>query len=262
MQAGVWSAQVSVGARTLYWDGRFSAGRTYSLQLGAAVYGPWLAYIDGTLFPSVNGSSFADYAADSLFGDPVAGQVTSDCKVSVTSTLSTASRVLRRLRQNGCAQSGLTRKLTKSGWYYLRVTGTQSAELSTRVSLDWRFYVKTGPSRLESRALPVTLTELRPAGLSLANSAKPGADTTIEARILKAGYPDTKTPANVLKTIRIEASFDGGTTWQALRLTRHGGHWTVSVHDPASGFVALRSVVVNTKGDSTTETIYRAYAIG
>jgi hypothetical protein len=33
------------------------------------------------------------------------------------------------------------------------------------------------------------------------------------------------------------------------------------VHDPASGYVALRSVVTDTRGDSTTETIYRAYAI-
>jgi hypothetical protein len=33
------------------------------------------------------------------------------------------------------------------------------------------------------------------------------------------------------------------------------------VHDPASGYVTLRSVVADSRGDRTTQTIYRAYAI-
>jgi hypothetical protein len=33
------------------------------------------------------------------------------------------------------------------------------------------------------------------------------------------------------------------------------------VHDPLSGFVSLRSTVVDSAHDSSTETIYQAYAI-
>ena len=43
--------------------------------------------------------------------------------------------------------------------------------------------------------------------------------------------------------------------------TRRGSHWTATVHDPASGFVSLRSIAVSEKGDSTVQTIYNAYGI-
>jgi hypothetical protein len=45
-------------------------------------------------------------------------------------------------------------------------------------------------------------------------------------------------------------------------LAAHGGEWLAKVRDPASGFVSLRSTVTDIKGDSTVETINRAYGIG
>jgi hypothetical protein len=39
-------------------------------------------------------------------------------------------------------------------------------------------------------------------------------------------------------------------------------HWLATVHDPSSGYVALRSAVTDTAGNSTVQTIYQAYAIG
>jgi hypothetical protein len=33
------------------------------------------------------------------------------------------------------------------------------------------------------------------------------------------------------------------------------------VHDPATGFVSLRSVVTDVHGDRTEQTVYRAYAV-
>ena len=38
--------------------------------------------------------------------------------------------------------------------------------------------------------------------------------------------------------------------------------WQASVHNPASGAVALRSEVTDAAGDRSVETVYRAYAIG
>jgi hypothetical protein len=59
----------------------------------------------------------------------------------------------------------------------------------------------------------------------------------------------------------VEVSTNGGKTWQKLAIKKHGSSWLATVHDPASGYVALRSVVTDVKGDSTVQTIYQAYSI-
>ncbi|MGO8960590.1 MAG: hypothetical protein ACLQFR_24920 [Streptosporangiaceae bacterium] len=61
--------------------------------------------------------------------------------------------------------------------------------------------------------------------------------------------------------VRVQASFDGGRTWRTLLASRHHGFWLATVHDPASGYLALRSVVTDVHGDRTTQTIFRGYAI-
>jgi len=49
--------------------------------------------------------------------------------------------------------------------------------------------------------------------------------------------------------------------WHTLPATPHGAFWLVKVHNPAQGFVSLRSVVIDVHGDSATETILRAYLV-
>lgn len=51
------------------------------------------------------------------------------------------------------------------------------------------------------------------------------------------------------------------TKGHSLTATKHGGYWLATVRNPASGYVSLRSIVTDVRGDSTTETIYRAYAV-
>ncbi len=261
MQAGSWTAEVDIGARDMIWDGALRAGHSYGVNLGAAVYGPWLTDINGTLFPVVNGDDLS-YFPSGFFSDPVA-QGSSDCKPVIRATLTRGASVLRRRTEGACSQAMLTRKLAKSGWYGLKVTGTQATGLlSPKVTLSWNFYVKIGPKQLWGHTLPVVLTEFRPGGLDLANAAKPGAVTPLTVKIVKAAYPSSPTPRNILKTVRIEASFDGGQTWHSLALSQRGKYWTAKVHDPASGFVSLRSIVINTKGDRSVQTMYNAYAVG
>jgi hypothetical protein len=40
-----------------------------------------------------------------------------------------------------------------------------------------------------------------------------------------------------------------------VTVSRHGSTWLTVVHDPASGYVALRSVVTDSHGDSTAQSI-------
>jgi len=50
-------------------------------------------------------------------------------------------------------------------------------------------------------------------------------------------------------------------TWRALKVSKAGRSWVVSVTDPAGGSVTLRSTVIDVNGDSTVQTIFRAYGI-
>jgi hypothetical protein len=76
-----------------------------------------------------------------------------------------------------------------------------------------------------------------------------------EVRVLASDDWDT------VLGIHLRGSFNGGQTWHRLTISRSGRSWLAVVHDPASGYVALRSIATDVKGDSTTETIDRAYAI-
>ncbi len=61
--------------------------------------------------------------------------------------------------------------------------------------------------------------------------------------------------------MRVLVSFNDGKTWQRLAITRVHGIWRAVVHDPATGYVSLRSLVTDVHGDSTEQTVYRAYAV-
>ena len=59
----------------------------------------------------------------------------------------------------------------------------------------------------------------------------------------------------------MEVSYDDGTTWSAVRLTRDGSQWVASVDHPArAAFVSLRGSVAGADG-SVKETIVRAYKV-
>jgi hypothetical protein len=105
------------------------------------------------------------------------------------------------------------------------------------------------------------VTTYEPRGLSTANQAEPGATTTVEFQVARNGVDGTPVRQYSLREVRVLASFNGGQTWHRLTISRSGRDWLAVVHDPASGYVTLRSIVMDVKGDSTTETIYRAYAI-
>jgi hypothetical protein len=133
--------------------------------------------------------------------------------------------------------------------------------LSPRATLHWHFHIQPVPPASRTVNFPVTVTSYVPRGLSMANQARPGATTAVAFQIVRNGNDGERTHQYPFRSVRILASFDGGVSWQQLTITRHGTSGLATVRDPASGYVALRSVVTDTHGDSTTQTIYRAYAI-
>ena len=89
----------------------------------------------------------------------------------------------------------------------------------------------------------------------------PGAVTPVRLDVVRAGLQSTSTPQYKLRTVALQISVDDGKTWQSVPVSARRGYWLATVHDPASGFVSLRCTVTDVKGNSTVETIVRAYGV-
>jgi hypothetical protein len=62
-------------------------------------------------------------------------------------------------------------------------------------------------------------------------------------------------------SLTVEASYDDGGTWQAVRLRRVGNGWQAIVDNPDSGYVSLRATARDAKGNAVTQTVLRAYGV-
>ncbi|MBC3842983.1 hypothetical protein GXW82_30865 [Streptacidiphilus sp. 4-A2] len=181
-------------------------------------------------------------------------------------TLSQGSRTIKRktITTSYGGSSPFSAPISSAGWYDLGVTATRvlKAQLSTEVALDWHFHATPGTSEVA----PGYLAALAPEGLNSGNSAAPRSTTAVTVSLKRTDEPwsggETYAPETV-KGLSVYASHDGGKTWQAVRVARVGGHWVAEVPEPAAaGTVSLRTVAVDTAGDSSTQTIYNAYLVG
>jgi hypothetical protein len=71
---------------------------------------------------------------------------------------------------------------------------------------------------------------------------------------------DGPSPADSVTKVQAWSSTDGS-HWTALTVSHTASGYSAVVQNPASGHVYLRATVTGSHGDTSTETIYRAYAI-
>lgn len=260
---GTWQVEAS-GYRSFWQSTRdFAARHRYSETFGAAVWGP------GQDFPDTDGTQIT-LNPEGPISDPQ--QTSFVCCDLSRITLSLGKHTIKHeVLSELDEQRSFTATLPRPGWYTMRdvswrrVPGlkTPAAELSPRVSLVWRFHA--APAGIVSGTglfMAITATHFLPRGLSLQNQATPGATTVVQVQVVRPQQQGVQSPPRYrLKTVRVQMSINGGKTWQTVRLVRHGSYWLATVHDPASGYVSLRSTVTDSHGDSTVQTIDRAYAI-
>lgn len=264
--AGSWTASVD-GVRA-FWSGtrRFAPGHSYQVAFGGAVWGPSTEEA-----PQADGGRIL-FFADSPFEDPAWPDGIQCCDKSSV-TLSMGGRVLKHEVLNQWRVARLFEaRAPRAGWYTLEYRAWRwkpylaiPADLLSRTEkVTWRFYA--APSSVpvgDQRELPVRVTRIFARGLSLRNRASPDGTTPLTITPVSPHGRGFETLHRYpVRSVRAFTSFDGGKTWRKLRLTRHGEHWLASVHDPAAGFVALRTVVTDTRGNTSTQAIYQAYAIG
>ena len=241
---------------------RLAARHGYRQNFGAAVAGPAPIQpaIDGNLFRF---NAFDLFAIPGFQGDDV-------CCARTTATLRRGSHKLSTVHLNEWrGRTYLQRTVTRAGWYNFDVSasrwnphGSEPAYVLTpKATIHWHFYIRPVSPAGNTVNFPVTVTTYEPRGLSMSNQAQPDATTSIPFQIVRNGGDGERTRQYPFRTVRVLASFNDGKSWQPVKVSRHGRNWLAVVHDPASGYVALRSVVSDSHGDSTTETIYRAYAI-
>jgi len=126
--------------------------------------------------------------------------------------------------------------------------------LSTVVDAEWTFTSQHVPDG-QLVKLPMTAIRYSP-HLDIDNKAPAGRLFAVPVSLdRQVGAAPAKT-----RSLTVEASFDDGTSWHRLTVTRAGEKAVAWVHNPAgTGFVSLRATAKDTAGNTTKQSILRAY---
>lgn len=138
-----------------------------------------------------------------------------------------------------------------SGQYRLEVDVQRmpGTTLSTKVSGVWTFRSSQGTA-----TLPLWTVGFSPA-LDEANTAPAGQTLIVPVAAVAAPGSD----AGQLRSLRVEASFDGGATWHPAP---PAGNAVRITHPSGTGFVSLRAVANDNRGNAVEQTIINAYRFG
>ncbi len=267
---GSWNTNLDFGPsvgqvqRDLFKTASYKAGHSYTDLFGSAVAGP------SPDFPAIDGHDVV-YSPVSQFSDPVVG-LGFDCEGQADVSLYRGATQVGSDNITFCnSNNTFTQHVKTNGWYtmYSRAlrfnpTGSVPSQiLSQYVDLTWRFkFSPVTGHPVDAQAAPVTVTRFEPQRLNADNEAVGGKTTTLKFVTYRGGGQPVPTPRYRLRTVQVQASFNNGVTWQTITVSAHGSYWLAQVPGPAYGaYVSLRSIVTDSHGDSTTETIYRAYRV-
>jgi hypothetical protein len=232
--------------------GSYAARRDYLVSFENAAHGP------STAVPDVAGPLLGFDPNHQLI-DPL---TTGYEYCNVTSVrLSSGGRLLKTERFTNLA-GGFSARVRDGRWYSLNVSAAQTASheampaglLSPKTTLTWRFRARQGP-------VPVAVLAFLPLGLNIDNLARPASLTRVKAWPTQNNYQFAPGRASAARSVVTEASSNGGKTWHKVPVVRRKGFWLFAVRNPKSGFVSLRTTVISAAGDTSIETIYRAYGI-
>ncbi|MEU7422337.1 hypothetical protein [Streptomyces sp. NPDC040750] len=254
LQPGQWG--VGQQSHDYIYDGfhEYAAGKTTSLTLGHAVWGPG-GQLPYTWYHRLY------FGGDNPFADPefTGGGVLASGTVKLTH----AGRTLYSHKYSPSQGIDAQPRIPGSGWYTITESGHRSGlpsgSLSTSSSLSLHFYADAG----KNQQIRDYITRFRPEALNSRNQAAAGSTTTVDLGMQRLGTDDGTIGrlSDSVKSVHAWYTADNGSTWHALTAKLSHGKWTTAVHNPASGRVGLRSTITDTHGDSSTTTVYNAYAV-
>ncbi|MEW1721289.1 S8 family serine peptidase [Streptomyces sp. NPDC093109] len=228
---------------------RYEAGKAYGLTLNVGVFSPTMR------------NGFAARAADIAM---ICAPVYSDhegragyTRGAENSTVMTADdKTVYEGDNPECTfATGLP---DASAAYTLRTEssrGTDIAGVSTRVRAAWTF--RSASPGNEQVNLPLSTLTFAPK-LNLASTAAAGTKLTVPLSV--DGYAAGSGVG--VKSLEVEASYDGGKTWVKAPVTTEGAERTVTLDHPASATsVSLKGALTDTEGNGYEVTITDAYLL-
>ncbi|MFJ5220781.1 S8 family serine peptidase [Streptomyces sp. NPDC088354] len=121
---------------------------------------------------------------------------------------------------------------------------------STTTHTEWAFV--SGDA--ENKTIPLAQLDYG-VDIDADGMARRIADLTVTPSVLGA-------PTNDVPSVRLEVSYDDGTTWHRQTLIHRDGSWkTVLLAPYSASFVSLRTNATDTRGNSVSQTIIRAYGL-
>ncbi|MFF4415637.1 S8 family serine peptidase [Streptosporangium sp. NPDC001559] len=254
----------------LVWDSRLQYGELNSVEYrqpgvllppgsyeevwNSAVFGP-----DVTGNKSDRTGDRLSYELGMTHAEGGPGRGGADDEVTGTATLSKDGTVIERMECDPGFDCRLTADLpAATGVYTLTERTTRNvtyASLSTSVEATWTFH---SGHTADEQPLPLLGVRMTPVPLDDLNRAGHGRRTHIPMTFVRAaGHPVPN-----LTSLKVEASFDDGATWQQAQSTFNGNGAVAQVDNPSSGdFVSLRVTAVDGNGDTLTQTVLRAYGL-
>ncbi|GIF25502.1 subtilisin family serine protease [Actinoplanes tereljensis] len=224
------------------------AGRTYHQAWNTAVFGPnvtqplWIGD-----WVSRQGDHLSAYP--SLFGDG-AGHPGFSTTDTYTSALYQGSTKI--------GEGGEYDLPAATAKYRLEVSATRSAPhlFSTSVSGTWTF--KSGHAPAEGyQRLALSTVRFSP---NLDDHNATAAGRRFEIPVTVEQQPGST--AGTAKSVKVEVSYDDGKTWHRADVRGSGNHRVATVNHPRkAGFASLRVASTDTKGNTVSQTVIRAYAL-
>jgi hypothetical protein len=237
-----------------------AAGHAYSYTLYGATWAPRASLAE--IRPNIVDFGFPTFADPGGNGEQAAEKA--------TMTLSLAGHQLNQRTQTDWANEpfDFLTNTSKTGWYTLTVDESRyrpglsfAGTLSPRATFAWRFYAAPSTVGTSFQLSSGFWPGFQPQGLSLANSAKPSSLTTVRILAARTNFDGVPAPADAITKMQAWSSVDG-VHWTAWPVQRNSHAWyIVTVQNPAKGTVSLRVTITGSHGDTSTETVYRAYAI-
>jgi hypothetical protein len=239
----------------------FAAGHSYGYTYYSAAWAPVTSLAE--LRPG--GISYGE----PLFAGPDGNG--SQAAEKYAFTLSVNGHVIARKNTTNWASSlqGYFISTRTAGWYTLTDDVTRyrpgldftKGTLSPRVTFAFHFFAN--PAVITASDFPLIAgfgIRFAPQRLSPTNSAAPSSQTTVAITPFRPASFDGPSPSDSVTKVQAWSSTDGS-HWTQLTVSHSSAGYSAVVHNPASGHVYLRATVTGSRGDTSTETIYRAYAI-
>jgi hypothetical protein len=238
----------------------FAARHVYTFTLYAAAWAPFGQVAD--LRPS------AVMFAVPEFADPAGNGSAAADKETVALSVNGHLLARRHLTSWGNGPQDFYVPSGTTGWYTLtddeyryRPGLNLSGVLSPHVTFGWHFHAVPSTVGSDFRLTDGFWPSLQPLGLSLRNSAAAGSTTSVLLRFARRTFDTTNIPPDSVTKVQAWFSADGK-HWTSLPVKHTGIGWNVGVLNRAAGTISLRVLATGSHGDTSAETIYKAYAVG